>query len=61
MPGAAKEFWEHIAAEIRRELTGDHFTQAVVGAVREVGAALSRYFPTEKDDRDELSNEVGGD
>lgn len=56
-----QDFWEHVAAEIRRELANDHFTEALVGAVREVGEALARHFPAREQDRDELSNDVAGD
>jgi uncharacterized membrane protein len=56
-----QDFWEHMAEEIGRELASGHFTQAVVGAVREAGEALARHFPASPEDRDELSNEVGED
>ena len=52
-------FWEEVAAEIREQLRAQHFTEAVVGAVRKVGDVLARHFPHRgDDDRDELPNTI---
>ena len=51
-------FWEEVATEIREQLKQQHFTEAVVRAVRKVGEVLARHFPRSEGDRDELSNEI---
>ena len=53
-----QDFWDEVAGEIRGHLREQHFTEAVVTAVRKVGRLLAQHFPSASDDRDELSNEI---
>jgi uncharacterized membrane protein len=52
------DFWKHITEQMTPFLKGGQYTEAVLIAVREVGAALAKNFPPRGDDRNELSNEV---
>lgn len=51
-------FWEEVAAEMHTLLHENHFTEAVVGAVKKVGEVLARHFPRRPDDQNELPNVV---
>jgi uncharacterized membrane protein len=54
-------FWEETVAEIGEHLRGERFTEAVVHAVRKVGAVLAQHFPAEPGDVNELPNEIERD
>jgi len=51
-------FWDEVVVDIRAQLREQHFTEAVVLAVRKVGDVLSRHFPPGDDNRDELPNTI---
>ena len=53
-----QRFWEHIAEEMTPLLKGNQFNEAVLYAVREVGAALAKEFPSLPGDKNELPNRV---
>jgi uncharacterized membrane protein len=53
-----QKFWEHIAEEMTPLLKGNQFNEAVLYAVREVGAALAKEFPPLPGDKNELPNRV---
>jgi uncharacterized membrane protein len=55
------EFWEEVSAEVRERLRSEHFTDAVIHGLRKVGEVLARHFPRDKDDRNELPNEIARD
>jgi len=51
-------FWEEAVAEIGEHLRADRFTEAVLHAVRKIGALLARHFPPEPGDANELPDEI---
>jgi len=51
-------FWEHIIEDMRPLLKKNQFTEAIVHAVHEIGAALAKEFPPIADDKNELPNRV---
>ena len=53
-----QKFWEHITEEMTPLLKGGKYTEAVVLAVKEIGAALAKEFPPVAGDKDELPNRV---
>ena len=53
-----QKFWEHITEEMTPLLKLGKFTEAVVLAVKEIGAALAKEFPPVPGDKDELPNRV---
>ena len=54
-------FWQRIVDGMTQRMKKDQFTDAIVDAVREVGAALHQHFPATRDDTNELSNEIARD
>ncbi len=55
------EFWNDIVAGMRPLMKESRFTEALVQAVREIGAVLEKHFPATGENRDELSNEIARD
>jgi len=53
-----QKFWEHITEEMTPLLKAGKYTEAVVLAVNEIGAALAKEFPPVAGDKDELPNRV---
>ena len=53
-----QQFWQHITEEMTPLLKAGKFTEAVVYAVREVGTALAKEFPSLPDDKNEIPNRV---
>lgn len=53
-----KAFWEKISVEMSATFRNGFFTDAIIQAVREVGAALSQHFPAKPDDGNELPNQI---
>lgn len=53
-----QQFWQHITEEMTPLLKAGKYTEAVVYAVREVGAALAKEFPPLAGDKNELPNRV---
>ena len=51
-------FWEALTQAMRPQFEAQHFTDAIVHAVREAGSLLTQYFPLRPDDRNELPNAV---
>lgn len=51
-------FWNDIAANLRDSFRAGAFTEGIVRAVEECGAQLQTHFPYQKDDVDELSNQI---
>lgn len=54
-------FWQQVVAGMMQRMKEDQFTDAIVEAVREVGAVLQQHFPCRRDDTNELSNEIAKD
>ena len=51
-------FWEALTQAMRPHFHAQHFTDAIVHAVREAGSLLAQHFPRRPDDRNELPNAV---
>ena len=51
-------FWEALTQAMRPHFQAQHFTDAIVHAVREAGSLLTQHFPRRPDDRNELPNAV---
>jgi len=56
-----EDFWKDIVVAMTPLLKEERFTDAVALAVEKVGEALTRHFPRDPNDRDELPNRVVGD
>jgi uncharacterized membrane protein len=54
-------FWKGIVSAMAPRMKDGKFTDAIVEAVRDIGAVLQRYFPASRDDTNELPNEIAGD
>ena len=52
------EFWETIRDEMRAHLKKDEFGAGLAHGVKRTGEVLKTYFPYEKGDVNELSNEI---
>jgi uncharacterized membrane protein len=55
------EFWKSIAAGMAQQMKAGRFTEAIVGAIREISAVLEKHFPSTGENRNELSNEIARD
>ena len=53
-----QSFWDEVATDIRTNLREQHFTEAVILAVRKVGQLLAHHFPPRPDDQNELPNRI---
>ena len=53
-----QKFWEHITEEMTPLLKAGSFTEAIVLAVKEIGASLAKEFPPLAGDKNELPNRV---
>ncbi len=51
-------FWTDIKAEMQENFVKGQFTTGVIAGIRKAGEKLKEYFPHQKDDVDELSNEI---
>jgi uncharacterized membrane protein len=52
------EFWERLVQTMRERFQREEFTAALIGAIESAGELLAQHFPRQRDDRDELPNEV---
>jgi uncharacterized membrane protein len=52
------EFWNRLVETMRNHFKREAFTDALVEGIDSIGTLLAQYFPRQKDDRDELSNEI---
>ena len=55
------EFWKGIVAGMAPLMKEGRFTEALIKAVREIGAVLEKHFPATGENRNELSNEIARD
>lgn len=53
-----QEYWDRVRDLMLDRLRREAPRDAVVDAVRDVGAVLGRFFPRQRDDRNELSDEM---
>ena len=51
-------FWERIVSAMGPRMKEGKFNEAIVEAVRDIGAVLKQHFPGSRDDTNELSNEI---
>ena len=51
-------YWGALTEALGQHLRAGRVREGLAAAVREVGATLRRHFPSEPDDRNELSDEV---
>ncbi len=51
-------FWDEVARGMGLHFRKNHFADGIVEAVRLTGEELSRYFPRERDDFNELPDEI---
>lgn len=51
-------FWDSVREIMRQAFVSGLFTEGICAAVREIGGKLAHYFPYDKNDVDELSNEI---
>ena len=55
------EFWNETRDIMHEYFTKNQIKEGIILAVKNVGEKLTRYFPEEKDNKNELSNEVTED
>ncbi len=55
------DFWKEVAAVMEERFRKGEFTEGVVAGIASVGEALARHFPRERNDRNELPDEVTED
>lgn len=54
----AEGFWSNITLDTARQFSEGEVTEGICEAVRRVGGQLKKLFPHQKDDVNELSNDV---
>jgi uncharacterized membrane protein len=52
------QFWGQLAEQVRGYFKEGHFTEGIVLAVAESGRLLQEHFPRERDDENELPDDV---
>jgi len=53
-----KDFWLDIRVEMQNYFVKEDFTNGLAKGIAMAGEALQKYFPHEKDDKNELSDEM---
>jgi uncharacterized membrane protein len=53
-----EDFWKDIAAQMQSDFQEDHFAKGITRAITAAGEQLREYFPYERDDINELSDEI---
>jgi uncharacterized membrane protein len=53
-----ENFWEDVKEGMRLQFSAHHFAEGITEGVRRVGEKLKEYFPYQKDDINELSDEI---
>ena len=51
-------FWQEVSRGMSELLKQGRFTEAVLDAIQRVGDALAAHFPRDKDDEDELPDQI---
>jgi len=54
----ADGYWDTLAVALGSHFKGQRFCQGICEAVQEIGRTLTREFPIQSDDTNELSNDV---
>lgn len=52
------DFWQETVTEMEPLFKESKFTEALVAGILRTGAALQKFFPYQKDDVNELDNEI---
>ncbi len=53
-----ESFWSSVASELSKQFAEGRFTEGIVCAIDEAGKQLQEHFPYDRDDVNELPNEV---
>lgn len=53
-----EEFWNQIRDELIVHFKREQFLEGLIAGIEKCGETLSNYFPYQKDDSDELSNQI---
>lgn len=56
-----QDFWHEIRDGMSGKLKQGQYTEAIVEAIGKVGDVLARHFPRQKDDRNELPDDIARD
>ncbi|MCB9799466.1 MAG: TPM domain-containing protein [Candidatus Omnitrophica bacterium] len=51
-------FWDEIVALMGEQFRKDHFADGLCDGIEKIGEKLAFYFPYQRDDRNELSDEI---
>jgi uncharacterized membrane protein len=51
-------FWNNEAKQILSEFKGQHYAEGIVHAVMDIGQALRTHFPYDKNDKNELPDQI---
>ncbi len=51
-------FWDDVCRQMLEAFRREEFAEGICRGVRRVGEKLARYFPHQRDDVDEISNEI---
>lgn len=54
-------FWQALTAGMAQQMKAGRFTEAIVGAIHEIGAVLAQHFPPDGENRNELPDTLAGD
>jgi uncharacterized membrane protein len=54
----AEDFWDGIKDGMSHDFSKGEFTAGLICAVQKAGEQLANHFPIQKNDRNELSNEI---
>ena len=55
------ELWQNVVAKMREHLRNERFSDAIVDAIHDIGAVLTKHFPRKPGDANELPDAVEGD
>ena len=51
-------YWQTLVDDMGGHFRNERFSDAIIGAIEEVGTVLARHFPKVSDDENELSDEI---
>ncbi|HTL80151.1 MAG TPA: TPM domain-containing protein [Bacteroidia bacterium] len=52
------DFWKALSTSLENDFKHGRFADGLIAAIKECGSRLHHYFPLEKHDRNELSDEI---
>ena len=56
-----KDFWDSIRDKMSESFKQSQFTSGLISGIEMVGEKLKKYFPYQKDDKNELPDEISTD